>query len=109
MIDRIRELKIRVKRLNEMNNVDNAIDILDRNFRKEKRLNKMKDVDDAIDNLDINFNEEKWWQSRRFLCDVYLIKVQKEKKRNLNAKKWISTQQEQINRRVFFSRFEINK
>jgi hypothetical protein len=58
MIDRIRELKIRVKRLNEMNDVDNAIDILDRNFSEEERLNEMKDVDDAIDNLDINFSEE---------------------------------------------------
>jgi hypothetical protein len=59
MIDRIRELKIRVKRLNEMNDVDNAIDILDKNFSEEKRLNEMKNVDDAIDNLDINFSEEK--------------------------------------------------
>jgi hypothetical protein len=59
MIDRIRKLKIRVKRLNKMNDVDNAIDILDKNFNEEKRLNKMKDVDDAIDNLDINFSEKK--------------------------------------------------
>jgi hypothetical protein len=58
MIDRIQELKIRVKRMNEMNDVDNAIDILDRNFSEEKRLNEMKNVDDAIDNLDINFNEK---------------------------------------------------
>jgi hypothetical protein len=58
MIDRIQELKIRVKRLNKMNNVDNAIDILDRNFSEEKRLNEMKNVDNAIDNFDINFNEE---------------------------------------------------
>jgi hypothetical protein len=42
-----------------MNDVDNAIDILDKNFSEEKRLNEMKDVDDAIDNLDINFSEEK--------------------------------------------------
>jgi hypothetical protein len=48
-----------VKRLNEMNDVDNAIDILDKNFSEEKHLNEMKDVDDAIDNLDINFSEEK--------------------------------------------------
>ncbi len=61
MIDRIQELKIRVKRLNEMNDVDNAIDILDRNFSEEKRLNEMKNVDDAIDNLDINFSEKERW------------------------------------------------
>ncbi len=47
--------------MNEMNDVDNAIDILDRNFSEEKRLNEMKNVDDAIDNLDINFNEKERW------------------------------------------------
>jgi hypothetical protein len=59
MINRIQKLKIKMKRLNKMNNVDNTIDILDKNFNEEKRLNKMKKIDDAINNLDVNFNEKK--------------------------------------------------
>jgi hypothetical protein len=37
MIDRIQELKIKIEHLNEMKNVDDAIDFLDKNFSEKKR------------------------------------------------------------------------
>jgi hypothetical protein len=37
LFDRIKELKIRVESMNEMKNVDIAINFLDKNFDDEKR------------------------------------------------------------------------
>jgi hypothetical protein len=37
LFDRIKKLKIRIENMNEMKNVDVAIDFLDRNFDDEKR------------------------------------------------------------------------
>jgi hypothetical protein len=79
--------------------------IQDMKEKMKKRMNKLKDVYDKLYISDDD--EEKVVRKTtirtfttirfyviRFLCDVYLIKIQKEKKRNLNAKKSIFTQQE---------------
>jgi hypothetical protein len=43
------------------------------------------------------------------ICRHLFNNIRKEKKRNLNAKRSIFTQQEQSSKRVFASRFETNK